>query len=203
MEVKKLAKLLKEIGLSKNDIIGNLIFLVDDATKEQCEILKIKLYDYIESQKASGIEIENADIIEFIETLKVEMGISRYQYLPFHKFVRYIGKTGKDLKSGEIYQVAVVYCKDKDLENAESYLINVKEDEQKEFKSELFQQLQPSKVLFKKLSGKNILQTKGLEEGVVYNVEKLSGNKIIFTNGQSCWDYEAEILDFAPLKEDE
>ncbi|MBQ4541845.1 MAG: hypothetical protein IJA23_03220 [Clostridia bacterium] len=196
MNLKVLFKTLEGLGLEKDDIIGNMLFLKDDTTDEQAEILIKKLYEYITLKKELNETIDSSKISSYIEKLKVDMGLCRYQYLPFNMFVRFIGETNSDLKSGEIYQVAVVYCNDEDLIEEASYLVNVTENEQKEFDVSLFEKLQPSKVIFKGISGDNILHTGDLEIGKVYDVAKLVGNKIVFTNGKSCWDYEVHILEF-------
>ena len=197
--ISKIAELYKELGLEKNDFIGNILFLKCETTDEQFVEILNRVYEFTLSKSKSNKKVKSSDIWRFSKKIKVKMGLSRYQILPFHMFVRYIGETDDDIKQNEIYNVGVVYYKDINCKKEMSYLITLNDNLQKEYSVELFEKLTPSKVMFIGVSEENIPHTDGLEVGKVYEVERVYGNKIYFTNGQSCIDYEVDILEFVQL----
>lgn len=175
---KDLIALLHAMGFSDQEITG--IFLVSKKVAVRKMLLKYLKFKW-EYATCS-------DALSFAMAVDRTVG-RRHQYLPFKKFVRYIGETTSELINGDYYQVHTVYgIKDK-----RYYLMNEK-DRMKEYPASDFILLRPSRVIYEGI------EENGLVPDEEYDVVEQKGRRYILSNGQEVSGYEVDEIEFVPAE---
>lgn len=190
---------IKTIPEEKKPIVGKFIDYIDDLGCgpklttlffAMCETLEnieqlVKYVEFKEPYYTAG------DLLKYVTSLER----SRFQSLPYNKYVRWIKETTLDFVQGEDYLVLTIYNKEKN-----RYKVLNERDEEIEVDASNFVQLQPSKVIFRDKSIKN-----GLQKGKRYHVKKMQNDTLwlyldkSLKKSKKCHYYQVEPIEMIPI----
>lgn len=171
----KLADTLTKLGFEELEVLFSFILLKQEKTNI------LTLLNYIDFKRMDNGDFNIIDLLCFID----HAGKDIERFMPNYSYVKYIGKTTKELKTNTIYSLEYVIGVDRKTFKIKNDLNRVKG-----YKSSLFIPQLETNVIYNGESNKNL---KYAEE---YEVKQKDGIEYTFTNEEKAIIYECEPIEF-------